>query len=114
MNTPPHPLTLSPLHLVIAAILAITVACPLSAADHTTAEREFTLKVLPLLKEKCLGCHGGDPSDIKGEYSIMDRDHLLSGGESGEAAVVPGQPNESTLLSAIRWEGLEMPPKQND
>ena len=33
-------------------------------------DRHFTLKVLPLLKGKCLGCHGGDESDIKGEYDV--------------------------------------------
>ncbi|MCA9268459.1 MAG: PSD1 domain-containing protein, partial [Planctomycetales bacterium] len=79
------------------------------------AEREFTLQVLPLLKAKCLGCHGGDPKEIKGEFSVVDRRLLLQGGESGDPAIVPGKPNEGTLLAALRWEGdLEMPPKEND
>ncbi|MGB4707497.1 MAG: PSD1 and planctomycete cytochrome C domain-containing protein [Fuerstiella sp.] len=82
--------------------------------DATTAERDFTLRILPLLKQKCLGCHGGDPSDIKGEYSVVDRAHLLAGGESGDAAVIPSKTDEGSLLPAIRWEGLEMPPKEND
>ncbi|MCB9951820.1 MAG: PSD1 domain-containing protein [Planctomycetaceae bacterium] len=107
-----HPLTLSPLQLVILLVTLLISVSPVNGDD--AAEREFTLKVLPLLKDKCLGCHGGDPSDIKGEYSIVDRDHLLGGGESGDAAVVPGRPGESPLLSAIRWENLEMPPKEND
>ncbi|MCA8988564.1 MAG: DUF1549 domain-containing protein, partial [Planctomycetaceae bacterium] len=84
------------------------------ASEGTEAEREFTLKVLPLLKQKCLGCHGGDPSDIKGEYSVLDREQLLRGGESGELAVSPGNPEKGTLLPALRWEELEMPPKEND
>ena len=107
-----HPLTLSPLHLVI---LTLTLLASFSSASgDETAEREFTLKVLPLLKDKCLGCHGSDSSEIKGEYSIIDRDHLLAGGESGEPAILPGNPDESPLLSAVRWEALEMPPKEND
>ncbi len=98
--------------LAVLLLLAAATA-PFAMADED-AERDFTLKVLPLLKEKCLGCHGGDPSDIKGEYSIVDRVHLLAGGESGDPAVVPSKIDEGSLLPAIRWEALEMPPKEND
>ncbi|KAA5537546.1 DUF1549 domain-containing protein [Roseiconus nitratireducens] len=86
-------------------------------ADESTdesTERQFTLKVLPLLKDKCLGCHGGDPSDLKGGFSVLDRESLLRGGESEEPAVVPGSPDDGTLVGAIAWEGYEMPPKEND
>jgi mono/diheme cytochrome c family protein len=34
---------------------------------------------------------------------------MLRGGESG-AALVPGEPDESNLLMAIRHDGWEMPP----
>lgn len=91
---------------------AMCAASPVVAGED--ADRVFTLKVLPLLKQKCLGCHGGDASDIKGGYSVLDRSHLLQGGESGEPAIVPGKPAEGSLLSALRWELLEMPPKEND
>ena len=94
-------------------LLAYFAMAPLVVANED-AQREFTLKVFPLLQQKCLGCHGGDPDDRKGEYSIVDRNHLLAGGESGDAAIVPGKIDEGTLLPAIRWEGLEMPPKEND
>jgi hypothetical protein len=78
------------------------------------AERTFTLQVLPLLTQKCFGCHGGDRAEIKGGFSMASREHLLSGGESGEPAVVPGQLEQGVLLPAVRWDGLEMPPKKND
>lgn len=78
------------------------------------AERDFTLNVLPVLRSKCLGCHGGDPADIKGDLSVVDREALLRGGESGDPTVVPGEPGAGTMLSAIRWESMEMPPKEND
>lgn len=83
-------------------------------ADELFAERDFTLKVLPLLKSKCLGCHGEDTADIKGDYDVRTRDALVKGGESGDAAIVPGDPDESPLMWAVKWEGLEMPPKEND
>jgi mono/diheme cytochrome c family protein len=78
------------------------------------AERLFTLKVLPLLKTKCFGCHGDDANDIKGAFDVRSRDALLKGGESEEPSIVPGKPEDSPLYLAVAWDGLEMPPKEND
>jgi len=86
-------------------------AAQLSSAH---AERLFALKIAPLIKRKCLGCHGEDAKDLKGEFDVRSLSGLLKGGESGEASLVPGQPEESPLFSAIKWEGYEMPPKEND
>ncbi|MDA1233091.1 MAG: hypothetical protein O2856_20190, partial [Planctomycetota bacterium] len=96
------------------AITILTSITTTSRADDKAAERAFTLKVLPLLKAKCLGCHGEKPDDLKGDFDVRSRAALLKGGESGEAALVPGKPDDSPLLKAIQWDGLEMPPKEND
>ncbi|MEL6108271.1 MAG: PSD1 and planctomycete cytochrome C domain-containing protein [Planctomycetota bacterium] len=85
-----------------------------STARGDDADTLFTLKVLPLLKQKCFGCHGGDASDIRGDYNLVTREGMLKGGESEETSLVPGHPEESTLYQAVRWDGLEMPPKEND
>jgi len=77
-------------------------------------EKHFTLKVLPLLKSKCLGCHGGVPDDLKGEFDVRTREALILGGESGEAGLIPGNAVGSPIVQAVRWEELEMPPKEND
>ena len=45
---------------------------------------------------------------------MRSRTGLLKGGESGEASINLGQPNESPLILAIEWADLEMPPKEND
>ena len=66
------------------------------AADEA-AERLFALKIQPLLKDKCLGCHGGDADDVKGEFSVLNREALLRGGESEEAAIIPGNPDTGCL-----------------
>ncbi|MCA9037909.1 MAG: hypothetical protein KDA91_22435 [Planctomycetaceae bacterium] len=84
------------------------------AAEQISAERTFTLRVLPLLKEKCFACHGDHPQDVKASLDVRSRDGLLKGGESGEASLVPGNPAESILYQAVLWEGYEMPPKEND
>lgn len=78
------------------------------------AEQAFTLHVLPLFTQKCFGCHGSDRAEVKGDFSMASREQLLAGGESGEPAVVPGELDQGSLLAAVRWDGLEMPPKEND
>lgn len=97
--------------LVTGPIHADDVHSPLSVAK---ANRVFTLKVLPLLKEKCFGCHGTDPDDLRGDYDLMTREKMIKGGESEEVALVPGDPEASPLFQAIIWDGMEMPPKEND
>jgi hypothetical protein len=76
----------------------------------------FATKVGPLLKERCLGCHGDDPKKLRGKLDLRTREATLQGGESGEPAVVPGKPEESPLYLAVTREDplLAMPPKEND
>ncbi|MBX7207633.1 MAG: PSD1 and planctomycete cytochrome C domain-containing protein [Verrucomicrobiaceae bacterium] len=97
--------------------LAITaVSLPTSAADD--AAQLFVRRVKPLFSEKCLGCHGKDPQKIKADYDMRTRELAFKGGESGEAAIVPGQPEKSPLyLSVTRAhedEWKPMPPKEPD
>ena len=82
--------------------------------EQPAAERLFTLRVLPLLKEKCFGCHGADPDDVRGDYNLLTRENMIKGGESEEIALVPGMPKDSPLYQALLWDGMEMPPKEND
>ncbi len=97
--------------LVLVAMALSLLPCGQVAAQQD-ADTLFTLRVLPLMKEKCFGCHGQDRDDIRGDYDMMTREALIEG-PSGEA-IVPGEPDESPLYHAIRWEDLEMPPKEND
>lgn len=84
------------------------------ADEAHVGEKLFSLKVLPLLKTKCFGCHGMDQDDVRGDYNLMTRKSMIHGGESGVVALVPGKPTESLLYQAILWEGMEMPPKETD
>ncbi len=100
--------------LIVVTASCAFATCGVNASADEATERLFTQKVLPLLKDKCLGCHGGEPEDVKGDFSVLTREALLRGGESEEPAIVPGKPDEGTLVAAIRWEDYEMPPKEND
>ncbi|QDV49432.1 PSD1 and planctomycete cytochrome C domain-containing protein [Gimesia fumaroli] len=82
----------------------------------TPQEQFFLQKIRPLLEQKCLGCHGKTPDDIKGEYIMLNREALIKGGESGEAAIIVGKPEQSPFWNAVTWkdENIQMPPQERN
>ena len=66
---------------LILACLAVKPAA-VSADEPTEAEKLFALKVQPLLREKCLACHGKDADKVESEFDLTSREKLLAGGES--------------------------------
>ncbi|MDQ1471927.1 MAG: hypothetical protein QOJ99_3407 [Bryobacterales bacterium] len=71
--------------------------------------REFFLsKVKPVLDANCMGCHGNTAT---AGLRLDSREALLKGGKSGPA-VVPGDPQASLLMQAVRQDhdSLKMPP----
>lgn len=68
----------------------------------------FESKIRPVLVAQCYKCHSAN-AEIKGGLSLDSRDSARKGGDSG-AAVVPGQVTKSLLISALKYESLEMPP----
>ena len=46
-------------------------ASVLAAEEFREQDRHFTLKVQPVLSEKCNGCHGDDPEKIKGGFNML-------------------------------------------
>ncbi len=100
--------------LLLAAVIGAFPATAAVAEEQAEAEREFTLRVLPLLKARCFACHGDDADDLKGALDLRSRGSLLAGGESEEPAIVPGDAEASLLYQAVKWDGLKMPPKEND
>ncbi|ELP35778.1 protein containing planctomycete cytochrome C domain protein [Rhodopirellula baltica SWK14] len=81
------------------------------------SEALFVRRVAPLLREKCLGCHGQDPDLIEGSLDLRSFAGLEVGGDSGEAAVVPGELEHSPLyLASTRTsdDWSEMPPKESE
>jgi hypothetical protein len=68
----------------------------------------FEKKVLPLLKANCFKCHGAEPK-LKGNLKLTSHSGLLKGGDIGPAVDLKDLAS-SELLSAINYDGLEMPP----
>lgn len=71
----------------------------------------FEQRIRPVLVNHCYECHSLGSRTLKGGLRVDDREAIRRGGDSG-AAVVPGQVNESLLLTAIAYQGglYDMPP----
>jgi hypothetical protein len=85
----------------------------LHADEPTKAQLDFfENKIRPILADNCYKCHSHEATKLKGGLSVEFRDALLTGGETGPA-VVPGDPEKSLLIKAVRYgdPDLQMPPK---
>ncbi|MBI3877580.1 MAG: PSD1 domain-containing protein [Verrucomicrobia bacterium] len=74
----------------------------------------FEKKIRPVLADKCYQCHSAQAEKLKGKLFVDTREGLLRGGESGKPSIVPGAPEKSLLIEALRHtnEDLKMPPKE--
>lgn len=84
----------------------------LAAADSGPAF--FENKIAPILQQRCYECHSHDSDEVEGGLVLDSRSGWETGGGRGPA-VVPGKPDESLLIEAIRYENeeLQMPPEEN-
>lgn len=94
-------------------LVVVVVICVSAARSEEPPAFE---QVRAIFAEKCLACHGNDTKELKGDFDLRTRETAVKGGESGEAAIMPGQPEKSPLYRAVTWEDdtLQMPPKAND
>ena len=105
------------LRTCIAALLLWQIAigtAPLRAAEPSLEGIEFFEKrIRPLLAAHCYECHSRASQKSKGGLALDTRDAILEGGNSG-TALVPGDPDQSLLITAVRQtdKELQMPPKQ--
>ncbi len=86
-------------------------------ADETVSESLFVRRIVPLIHEKCLACHGKDEDNIEGGLDMRSRQAVLRGGDSDTPSLVIGRPDDSPIyLAATRdhndWSA--MPPKDSD
>ena len=98
--------------LPVAASLVVSGPTVFSQDTKTSPEalEFFEKKIRPVLVNNCYNCHSAD-NKAAGGLRVDDRNGLISGGGRG-AAVVPGHPEESTLIRAVLKTDakLKMPP----
>ena len=93
-------------------LITICLATGNAAADEAGIDF-FEKKIRPVLHRECYRCHASDSKRVKGGLVLDSAVGWLRGGDSGPS-IVPGKPDESLLIHALRYADdaeLEMPPK---
>jgi len=111
MKSPALPFLLATASLAGAAIAPNSPATP-DKPDAAGVEY-FEKFIRPVLAKSCYDCHSKESGKQKGGLLLDTREGIRMGGDSGHA-VVPGNPAESLLSKAMRYEDkeMEMPPKK--
>jgi hypothetical protein len=84
-----------------------------ASPDANAGIEFFEKEIRPILVDHCYGCHSSQAEKgIKGGLNLETSVGLRKGGENGPA-IVPGDPEHSLLIKAVRYgdEHLQMPPK---
>lgn len=124
-----HPLThLSPKAFALRTLIAFSrgllqlhcisycfILCLLASTNATVASANesddfFESKIRPILVKHCYECHGEEAGNIQGGLRLDEPTAMLKGGETGPI-IQPGDIESSALISALRYEGLKMPPE---
>lgn len=90
------------------ACFTTAVSAAVNPVGAQTADEFFELRVRPVLAQQCADCHS--EARTRGRLRVTSRAELLAGGKSGPA-IVPGNPDASLLIQAVRHEiaKMEMP-----
>ena len=104
---------------LICFLSVFSVAFVSSVLNSTAAEVKLTpdqtaffeSKVRPVLVENCYKCHSQAADKVKGGLLLDSREGWQKGGDSGPA-IVPGNPEKSLLIQAVRYKDkdIQMPP----
>ena len=72
----------------------------LALAENHSVKVSFEKDIKPIFQANCNGCH--QPAKMKGDYLMTEFAPLLTGGETGKVAIVPGKPEKSYLYEQIK------------
>jgi cytochrome c553 len=97
---------------IVGMLFVATLAAPHATGADDNLEF-FEAKVRPLLASRCYKCHSTDKGKTHGGLSLDSRDGWQKGGENG-TPIVPGKPDESLLIQAVRYgdDSPQMPPEE--
>src|SRR6266536_5515696 len=101
--------------LTLTALTFAMATVPVRAAVPPAPEAldYFEKNVRPILVDTCYKCHSAQSEKLKGGLYVDSPYGLRKGGKTGPA-IVPGEPEKSLLIKAVRYvdEDLQMPPKE--
>ncbi len=92
-----------PRPFVLLPVMGLVLFCSGWVAPPAWGEEvRFSRDIKPIFQARCYGCH--QPAKAGGGYVMSRADTLHQGGESEQAAIVPGDPDASYLVEQITAE----------
>ena len=92
----------------ITLLLAWPLTCFAQPSANTPEALEFfEKKIRPVLVQHCYECHSATAKKVKGGLLLDSRAAILTGGDNGPA-LVPGDPEKSRLIEAIRYTNVDL------
>ena len=95
-------------------VFAVTwLLSQLLVAEDRAARQQiefFEKRIRPVLVEHCYECHSERSTMPKGGLRLDSRETIRSSGDNGPV-LIPGRPQDSLLIEAVRYQSIEMPPK---
>jgi len=90
---------------------SVTIVVASVRADDVVDAEFFQKKIAPLLEAHCLECHAHATSVMENGLTLDSPTGWEQGGDNGPA-IIPGEPNTSLLIQAVRYtdDDLQMPP----
>src|SRR6218665_773673 len=80
-------------------IAALLVAALMSYSFFPSEKADFSADVKPILNSKCISCHGGVKA--KGGFSLLFQEEAMGKTESGNPAIIPGDPDGSEFIRRL-------------
>ena len=117
MPAPSEPIVTS-VRGAVARILTVVLmmaGSTISATGTTSSDLEFfENRIRPVLVEHCYQCHSAEATKVGGALIMDTKEEFLKGGIDGPV-VVPGDPDASLLIQAVRYDHPErqMPPPKS-
>jgi len=104
--------TSKPTHRALPLVLLGFLSSFLARAEDPADFEFFERRIRPVLADRCYSCHSQQSEKLKGGLKLDSLEAALKGGDT-QPAIVPGQPDASLLIKAVRYEdqNLLMPPK---
>ncbi|MEO1529745.1 MAG: PSD1 and planctomycete cytochrome C domain-containing protein [Planctomycetota bacterium] len=99
---------------LLAVLVAISSVLVTTASANDKEKLDFfEAKIRPLLIEHCYDCHSEESGESEGNLFVDSAAGLLKGGSFGPA-LIPGKPDQSLLVRAVRYDNakLQMPPEE--
>src|SRR5689334_27080 len=97
--------------VVLTSLSAVNPAVRVQAEGRNP---DYMRDVRPILAHHCFRCHGADEQSREAGLRLDSRESAVHGGDSSQAAIVPGNPDMSLLIQRVTAsdESEQMPPPE--